>query len=216
MEIRPTMMKKIRTLLLAGMLLTMGTAAAQDVKTVTDSVKAGMKSGSVKGAYKSVKDAFKVKKAEADSLIGTWVYCEPAVYATKGNVLFKMVENTVANQLEHLLKDYIEKSQITSENTSFTFKQDGTFERDVAGHKAQGVWLVNGERLILGINHVMTADITTHQDGDKLMFLVDVDKLMNALKLLGAMRDTKTNQTLIKLTKKIPGLQAGLSLVKKQ
>ena len=181
-------MKKIRTLLLAGMLLTMGTAAAQDVKTVTDSVKAGMKSGSVKGAYKSVKDAFKVKKAEADSLIGTWVYCEPAVYATKGNVLFKMVENTVANQLEHLLKDYIEKSQITSENTSFTFKQDGTFERDVAGHKAQGVWLVNGERLILGINHVMTADITTHQDGDKLMFLVDVDKLMNALKLLGAMR----------------------------
>ena len=209
-------MKKIRTLLLAGMLLTMGTAAAQDVKTVTDSVKAGMKSGSVKGAYKSVKDAFKVKKAEADSLIGTWVYCEPAVYATKGNVLFKMVENTVANQLEHLLKDYIEKSQITSENTSFTFKQDGTFERDVAGHKAQGVWLVNGERLILGINHVMTADITTHQDGDKLMFLVDVDKLMNALKLLGAMRDTKTNQTLIKLTKKIPGLQAGLSLVKKQ
>ena len=209
-------MKKIRTLLLAGMLLTMGTAAAQDVKTVTDSVKAGMKSGSVKGAYKSVKDAFKVKKAEADSLIGTWVYCEPAVYATKGNVLFKMVENTVANQLEHLLKDYIEKSQITSENTSFTFKQDGTFERDVAGHKAQGVWLVNGERLILGINHVMTADITTHQDGDKLMFLVDVDKLMNALKLLGAMRDTKTNQTLIKLTKKIPGLQTGLSLVKKQ
>ena len=198
------------------MLLTMGTAAAQDVKTVTDSVKAGMKSGSVKGAYKSVKDAFKVKKAEADSLIGTWVYCEPAVYATKGNVLFKMVENTVANQLEHLLKDYIEKSQITSENTSFTFKQDGTFERDVAGHKAQGVWLVNGERLILGINHVMTADITTHQDGDKLMFLVDVDKLMNALKLLGAMRDTKTNQTLIKLTKKIPGLQTGLSLVKKQ
>ena len=210
------MMKKIRTLLLAGMLLTMGTAAAQDVKTVTDSVKAGMKSGSVKGAYNSVKDAFKVKKAEADSLVGTWVYCEPAVYATKGNVLFKMVENTVANQLEHLLKDYIEKSQITSENTSFTFRQDGTFERDVAGHKAHGVWLMNGERLILGINHVMTADITTHQDGDKLMFLIDVDKLMNALKLLGAMRDTKTNQTLIKLTKKIPGLQAGLSLVKKQ
>ena len=209
-------MKKIRTLLLAGMLLTMGTAAAQDVKTVTDSVKAGMKSGSVKGAYNSVKDAFKVKKAEADSLVGTWVYCEPAVYATKGNVLFKMVENTVANQLEHLLKDYIEKSQITSENTSFTFRQDGTFERDVAGHKAHGVWLMNGERLILGINHVMTADITTHQDGDKLMFLIDVDKLMNALKLLGAMRDTKTNQTLIKLTKKIPGLQAGLSLVKKQ
>ena len=84
------------------------------------------------------------------------------------------------------------------------------------GHKAQGVWLVNGARLILGINNVMTADITTHQDGDKLMFLIDIDKLMNALKMLGAMKDNKTNKTLIKLTKNIPGLQAGLSLVKKQ
>ena len=75
---------------------------------------------------------------------------------------------------------------------------------------------MNNERLVLGINNVMTADITTHQDGDKLMFLVDVDKLMNALKMLGAMKDNKTNKALIKMTKKIPGLQAGLALVKKQ
>ena len=66
-------MKKLKILLMTALLLTMGTAAAQDVKTVTDSVKAGMKSGSVKDAYKTVTDAFKVKRAEADSLVGTWV-----------------------------------------------------------------------------------------------------------------------------------------------
>lgn len=209
-------MKKLKILLMTALLLTMGTAAAQNVKTVTDSVKAGMKSGSVKDAYKTVTDAFKVKRAEADSLVGTWVYSEPAVYATKGNLLVKLVENTTVSQLEKLLDDYLKKSNITSENTSFTFNKNGTFERDVVGHKAQGVWLVNGERLILGINNVMTADITTHQDGDKLMFLIDIDKLMNALKMLGAMKDNKTNKTLIKLTKHIPGLQAGISLVKKQ
>ena len=38
-------MKKLKILLMTALLLTMGTAAAQDVKTVTDSVKAGMKSG---------------------------------------------------------------------------------------------------------------------------------------------------------------------------
>jgi hypothetical protein len=37
---------------------------------------------------------------------------------------------------------------------------------------------------------------------------------MNILKLLGAMKDTKTNDMLIKLTKKIPSLQAGLSFRK--
>ena len=209
-------MKKLKILLMTVLLLTMTTAVAQDVKTVTDSVKAGMKSGSVKDAYKTVTDAFKVKRAEADSLLGTWVYVEPAVYATKGNLLMKLAENATASQLEKLLEDYLKKCNITSENTSFTFNKNGTFERDIVGHKAQGVWLVNGARLILGINNVMTADITTHQDGDKLMFLIDIDKLMNALKMLGAMKDNKTNKTLIKLTKNIPGLQAGLSLVKKQ
>ena len=198
------------------LLLTMSTAVAQDVNQVVDSVKSGLKAGSVKEAYKTMTDAFKVKKAEADSLVGTWVYAEPAVYATKGNLLMKLAENATANQLEKLLDNYIQKSNITPENTSITFNQNGTFVRHVAGHEAQGVWLVNGEKLILGIGNVMTADITTHQDGEKLMLLIDVDKLMNAMKLLGAMKDTKTNNALIKLTKKIPGLQAGLSLVKKQ
>ena len=209
-------MNRLRIIFAGVLFMTMGTAAAQDVKTVTDSVKAGIKAGSVKEAYNAVTDAFKVKKAEADSLVGTWVYVEPAVYATKGNLLMKLAENATASQLEKLLSDYLEKCDITPENTSFTFHQNGTFERDIVGRKAQGVWLVNGERLILGINNVMTADITTHQDGDKLMFLIDIDKLMNALKMLGAMKDNKTNKTLIKLTKHIPGLQAGIKLVKKQ
>ena len=209
-------MKQVRILCVGALLLSMSTAVAQDVNQVVDSVKSSMKASSVKEAYKTMTDAFKVKKAEADSLVGTWVYVEPAVYATKGNLLMKLAENATANQLEKLLDDYLEKSNITSENTSFTFHKNGTFERVAAEHKAEGVWLVNGERLILGINNVMTADITTHKDGDKLMFLIDVDKLMNALKLLGAMKDNKTNNALIKLTKKIPGLQAGISLVKKQ
>jgi len=209
-------MNMLRIIMMGVLLLTVNTVAAQDVNQLVDSVKSGMKARSVKDAYKTVTDAFKVKRAEADSMVGTWVYVEPAVYATKGNLLMKMAENVTAGQLEKLLSDYLRKCNITPENTSFTFNKNGTFERDIVGHKAQGVWLINNERLILGINNVMTADITTHQDGDKLMFLIDIDKLMNALKMLGAMKDNKTNKTLIKLTKKIPGLQAGLSLVKKQ
>ena len=209
-------MAHLRMIVVGAMLLTMSTAVAQDINTVADSVKAGLKAGSMKNAYKTVTGAFKVKQAEADSLIGTWVYCEPAVYATKGNLLFKLIENAAADQLEKVLADYLEKCQISPENTTFTFHKNGTFERDVVGHKAQGVWLVNGERLILGIKNVMTADITTHKDGDKLMLLIDIDKLMNAMQKLGAMKDNKTNKTLIKMTKKIPGLQAGLSFVRKK
>jgi len=208
-------MDKLRFFLIFVFAMALNTAIAQEIDEVVDSVKAGLKADNVKEAVSKVQDSFKAKKAEADSLIGRWVYNGPAVYATKGNLLLKLVENTTTKQLEKFLNDYIEKSQITAENTSFTFHDDGTFERDVVGHKAHGVWLMNGERLILGINHVMTADITTHQDDGSLMFLIDVDKLMNIMKLMGAMKDNKTNNTLIKLSKKIPGLQAGIKLVKK-
>ncbi|MBR0265405.1 MAG: DUF4923 family protein [Prevotella sp.] len=208
-------MKILRIWGLVLALLTISHLQAQTVKETVDSVKSGLKASSVKEAYEKVNDSFKLKKASADSLIGTWCYKEPAVYATKGNLLLKMAENAVANQIEKLLQSYIDKSHITSENTEFTFHSDGRFERIIAGRKAQGVWLTNGEKLVLGIGNVMTADITTHHEKGELMLLLDVDKLMTGLKNLGAMKDNKTNKQLIKLTKRIPGLQGGILLVKK-
>ena len=187
---------------------------AQDMGTVIDSVKTNIKDGDVKEAVENIKDAFELKEASAEMMVGKWQYVEPAVYATKGNLLFKLVGNSVANELEKVLGDYIEKCNITPENTTFTFYKNGTFLRNVVGHKAQGVWMVGREKLILGINKILTAEITTHHDGNKLMFLIDVDKLMNIFKLLGAIEDNKTNETLIKLTKKIPTLQAGFSFEK--
>jgi hypothetical protein len=126
-------------------------------------------------------------------------------------MLFKLVGNSVANQLEKILDNYIEDCDITPENTTFTFNKNGTFQRNVAGHKAKGVWMVGKTKLYLGINKVLTAEITIHQDDDKLMFLIDIDKLMTIFKLLGAIEDTKVNNTLIKLSKQIPSLQAGMA-----
>lgn len=208
-------MFNVKNIFVLFALLTVSHLQAQTVKETVDSVKSGLKASSVKDAYDKVNDSFKLKKASADTLIGTWRYKEPAVYATKGNILLKMAENAVANQVEKLLQSYIDKSNITTENTEFTFHPDGRFDRIIAGREAHGVWLVNGEKLVLGIGNVMTADITTHHEGGELMLLIDVDKLLSALKTLGAMKDNKTNKQLIKLTKRIPGLQAGILLVKK-
>ena len=208
-------MFNVKNIFVLVALLTVSHLQAQTVKETVDSVKSGLKASSVKDAYDKVNDSFKLKKASADTLIGTWRYKESAVYATKGNILLKMAENAVANQVEKLLQSYIDKSNITTENTEFTFHPDGRFDRIIAGREAHGVWLVNGEKLVLGIGNVMTADITTHHEGGELMLLIDVDKLLSALKTLGAMKDNKTNKQLIKLTKRIPGLQAGILLVKK-
>lgn len=201
---------------MALLMLTASSVQAQKVKETTDSVKAAVKSGNVKDAYSKVSGALKTKSANVKELIGTWIYKEPAVYATKGNLLVKAAGNALSSELEKLLRDYVEKSNITPQNTRFTFYKDSRFERVISGHKGQGVWIVDGERLMLGVNNVLTADITLHEEKGELMLLMDVDKLLNVLQKLGAMKDTKTNKRLIKLSKRIPGLQAGFLVVKKQ
>ena len=208
-------MKSMRILGLALMMLMAGSTQAQTVRETADSVKAGVKSGNVKDAYSKISESFKTKKEHADTLIGTWAYKEPAIYATKGNVLLKFAENAVANQLEKLLQDYIDKSNITSENTHFTFYKDSHFDRVIAGHAKRGLWLLNGDKLIMGMDCVVTAEVTLHHEKDAMMMLIDVDKLLTGLKALGAMKDTKANKRLIKMSKRIPGLQAGISVVKK-
>ena len=209
-------MKSMRIFGVALMMLMAGGMQAQTVKETADSVVSGVKSGNVKEAYSKIKDSFELKRVNAEKLIGTWDYKEPAVYTTKGNILFRMAGNAVADQLEKLLLGYIEKAHITSDNTQFTFYKDGHFDRNVADRKASGVWIVSEEKLVLGINNLMTADITTHYEDGELMLLIDIDKLMNAFKALGAIKDTKSNKQLIKLSKRIPGVQAGFLLVKKQ
>ena len=209
-------MKSMRILGLALMMLMAGSTQAQTVKETADSVKASVKSGNVKDAYSKISGSFKTKKENVDSLVGTWVYKEPAVYATKGNVLLKLAENAVANQLEKLLQDYIDKSNITQENTWFTFHKDSHFDRVIAGRKASGLWLINKEKLIMGMDNVVTAEVTIRHEKGEMMMLLDVDKLFTGLKKLGAMKDTKANKRLIKMSRHIPGLQAGVALVKKQ
>ena len=208
-------MKYLRWLSLCACLLAVNTAGAQEIGEVVDSVKSSMKGGSLKERVSKVQDAFKAKKASADSLVGTWQYQAPAVYATKGNVLVKLVGNTTASTLEKVLGQYIEKGNITPENTSMIFHENGTFEREIAGHKAQGIWMVNGEKLLLGIQNVQTASITTHLDQKGLMLLVDADKILDIMMVFGGLKESKGNKALAKLAKQLPGLQGGFLLVKK-
>jgi hypothetical protein len=208
------MMKKIVLLLIV--LLCGMTAGAQTVGEITDSVKAGLHSSSVKEAIKTVKGAFAKKSAEAAQMIGTWTFLEPAVMITSGNLLAKAAGNLVDDKLERMLNEYFERANVTAENTAFTFRKDGTFVRSLAGRKKQGVWMVGGDKLLLGIDNVQTADMTTHMENDTLTAVVDVSRVMGLLQTVGAMSDSKTNNALIKLAKSLKGVGAGFVLVKEK
>jgi len=190
------------------------TANAQHVNEVVDSVKAGLKSGSVKEGVDKVKDAFKAKVAQADSLLGTWKYREPAVLSTSGNILRKAAGNALSGQLEKLMISYTEKSGINSQNTTITFMKNGTFRRTVAKRKANGTWIVGGERLMLAQKNVLTAELTTRLENGELMLLADVKRLLEAYKALGGIPDNTLVKALEKMSKLATGLKCGFVFVK--
>ncbi len=197
------------------MLTAVGCAQAQTVKEVVDSVKSGVKSGSIKSAYESVKDAFAVKAASAEMLVGSWTYLEPAVLVTSGKLLVKAVGNVSASSLEKLLTEYLEKANVRPDNTTFTFREDGTFIRSLSGRKAKGVWMTHGEKLLLGVKNVQTASATTHLVNDTLTMVVEAKRIMEALESFGTLKDNTTTKALSKLSKTLSGIEGGLVLVRK-
>ena len=208
-------MRILRIYLLVFMLTVAGYVQAQTVKEVVDSVKSGVKSGSIKSAYESVKDAFAVKAASAEMLVGTWTYLEPTVLVTSGRLLTKAVGNVSASSLEKLLTEYFEKANVRPDNTTFTFREDGTFIRSLSGRKAKGVWMTHGEKLLLGVKNVQTASATTHLVNDTLTMVVEAKKIMDALQSFGTLKDNTTTKALSKLSKTLSGIEGGLVLVRK-
>lgn len=208
-------MKVRYALLLLAMLSSNVSVKGQRVKEVIDSVGSGLKAKSVKEAVSTVKGAFEEKVATAETIIGTWVYKESAVLVTSGRLIVKAVGNASAGKLEKLLANYFEKANITPENTYMTFRKDGTFERCVAGHKAEGHWML-GDKLLLGIHNVQTAAVTQHLEDGELTLVLPAGRIMSAMVSLGAIHDTTTNNAIVKLSKKLKGIEGGFTMVKKQ
>ena len=207
-------MKKLLLIMIA--LMGGMTAGAQEVGEISDSVKAGLHSDNVKDAVNTVKGAFEEKVIEAAKLVGTWTYVEPVVMPLNNKLLSKAAGWLADDELEKVLRTYVEKANVTPQNTSITFRKNGTFSRSTAGRKQQGVWMVNGDKLMLGINNVQIAELTTHLKGDTLKMVVEVSRVMSLLQTAGALSDSKTHNALIKVAKRVKGLGGGFVMARKE
>ena len=207
----------MKKMLLIMMALVGGmTAGAQEVGEISDSVKAGLHSDNVKDAVNTVKGAFEEKVIEAAKLVGTWTYVEPVVMPLNNKLLSKAAGWLADDELEKVLRTYVEKANVTPENTSITFRKNGTFSRSTAGRKQQGVWMVHGDNLILGIDNVKIAELTTRLEGDSLKMVVDVAHVMTLLQRAGALSDSKTHNALIKVSKRVKGVGGGFVMARKK
>ena len=205
-----------RTILFLVALLSLMTAGAQTVKEVRDSVKSATKSGNLKEMAATLKGAFAAKSAKAEELVGTWVYLEPAVLATSDRMLSKMAGNAVADKVKNIVDDYFNRANITSENTHFTFNENGTYSRSLAGKDISGTWMTAGEHVLLAVKNVQLVAMTSHMESDTLTLVAELSNTLGDIQKLGGFSDSKTNKTLVKLTKRLKFVQIGFLLTRKR
>ena len=154
------------------------------------------------------------KQATEKTIIGTWVYEEPAIVLQSDNVLTSAAAKLAAKKAETKLQEQLNKIGIKKGALTLTFNSDGTFSETFGSKSVSGTWSIKNSKLIMK-HTVRTTTLTTQVSGKELMFVTDASKLLKLFQTLGSNSTNSSISTVTSLMKKVKGMQCGITLVKK-
>ena len=154
------------------------------------------------------------KQATEKTIIGTWVYEEPAIVLQSDNVLTSAAAKLAAKKAETKLQEQLNKIGIKKGALTLTFNSDGTFSETFGSKRVSGTWSIKNSKLIMK-HTVRSTTLTTQVSGKELMFVTDASKLLKLFQTLGSNSTNSSISTVTSLIKKVKGMQCGITLVKK-
>ena len=154
------------------------------------------------------------KQATEKTIIGTWVYEEPAIVLQSDNVLTSAAAKLAAKKAETKLQEQLNKIGIKKGALTLTFNSDGTFSETFGSKSVSGTWSIKNSKLIMK-HTVRSTTLTTQVSGKELMFVTDASKLLKLFQTLGSNSTNSSISTVSSLMKKVKGMQCGITLVKK-
>ena len=157
------------------------------------------------------------KQASEKSIVGTWVYAEPAIVLKSDNILSNVAAKVAAGKIEDKLAGVLSKYGIKEGMLSITFNEDGTFTETIGKKTIKGKWTVKDSKLNLtfGTLKPKTIPITTQLEGNQLLFVTDASKLLDFVKNISSKSSNSNIKTITKLMDNVTGMQAGLTMKKK-
>lgn len=157
------------------------------------------------------------KQASEKSIVGTWVYAEPAIVLKSDNILSNVAAKVAAGKIEDKLAGVLSKYGIKEGMLSITFNEDGTFTENIGKKTIKGKWTVKDSKLNLtfGTLKPKTIPITTQLEGSQLLFVTDASKLLDFVKNISSKSSNSSIKTITKLMDNVTGMQAGLTMKKK-
>ncbi len=200
------------------MMLTLGISAnAQSLSDILGAVASSATGTTTNDLVSGITSVFSSsKQADKNSIVGTWEYSEPAIVFQSDNLLTKAGASIAAGKLESQLQTQLNKYGIKPGTLTITFNSDGTFSETLGTKTMSGRWKVKSSKLYITYLGVRTIEITTQISGNKLQFVANANKLLALMKTMGSASGNTNIKTVTSLMKSINGMQAGITLVKKQ
>lgn len=157
------------------------------------------------------------KQASQQSIVGTWVYSEPAIVLSSDNFLTNAAAKLAAGKVEDKLAEVLSKYGIKAGALTITFNEDGTFTETIGTKKISGKWTITDSKLNLTFGKLTskTIPVTTQLENNKLMFVTDATKLLDFVKNIASKSTNSKIQTITSLMKSVNGMEAGLALERK-
>ena len=210
-------MKAMKAMVMC-MMLTLGISAnAQSLSDILGAVASSATSTTTNDLVSGITSVFSSsKQADKNSIVGTWEYSEPAIVFQSDNLLTKAGASLAAKKLESQLQTQLNKYGIKSGALTITFNSDGTFCQTLGTKTMNGQWKVKSSKLYITYLGVRTIEITTQISGNKLQFVANANKLLALMKTMGSASSNTNIKTITSLMKSVNGMQAGITLVKKQ
>ncbi|MCD8282017.1 MAG: DUF4923 family protein [Prevotella sp.] len=162
-----------------------------------------------------VEDVIGKNKMTAETIVGTWNYKEPGVAFTSESLLATAGGEVAASTCKEKLATYYSQIGITETNTSFTFKDDGTFSALLLGKKCSGKYTFDEDNQAVTLK-VLVLNITgyTKKDSDGMSLLFDESKILDLLQVVGKLSGSSLVSSITSLTSAYDGLQIGFDMSK--
>lgn len=174
---------------------------------------AGGSGSSVASALSTIFDKNKV--ATADELVGTWKYTEPAVVFESNNALKNIGGKVASAAIEKKLQSEFSKFGIKKGQMKMTFDKDGNFTQTLGRQTLTGTYTTSGKQVVLTYSTGLKQLVgTTQLDGNDLLIVMDVSKLLKYAGSLGRLTGNSTISSLGSLLGSYDGMEVGLKLEK--
>ena len=154
-------------------------------------------------------------KVSASGLVGTWKYNQPGVAFTSQSTLASAGGEVVAASVKEKLTSSYQSIGIKKSNTSFTFKQDGTFSAKILGKSWNGTYTFDEATQTITLQGLLIS-LTgyTKKNVDGIALLFESKKILTVIQTLGSLSGNATVNSISSLTTNYDGVRVGFDMTK--